>query len=163
MKDRFSLSSRPDPLIIAMASDHAGFAMKAELADWLRMQGHEVIDLGPADTASVDYPDYGYRLAEALATGPARFGVAVCGSGIGISIAVNRHPAARCALVSDTLSARLAREHNDANAIAFGGRLIGLDTAKDALATFLATPFAGDRHTARVAKLGAPHFAKDIA
>lgn len=157
------MSTRPDPLSIALASDHAGFELKMLLADWLRMQGHDVHDLGPADTASVDYPDYGYRLAKAVASGAARFGVAVCGSGIGISIAVNRHPAARAALVSDSLSARLAREHNDANVIAFGARLIGVDTAKDALATFLATPFAGDRHTARVAKLGTPEFTKEPA
>ncbi len=157
------LSTRPPPLAIAVASDHAGFEMKMMLAEWLHMQGHSVTDLGPADTASVDYPDYGYRLASAIADGSALFGVAVCGSGIGISIAVNRNPAARCALVSDSLSARLAREHNDANVIAFGARLIGPDTARDALAIFLATRFAGDRHTARVAKLGAPHFEGDPA
>ncbi len=150
------MTTRSSPLAIALASDHAGFEMKAMLADWLRMQGHQVDDLGPHDTAPVDYPDYGYRLAQIVAAGDATFGVAVCGSGIGISIAVNRNPAARCALISDTLSARLAREHNDANVIAFGARLIGSDTAKDALATFLATPFAGDRHVGRVAKLGRP-------
>jgi ribose 5-phosphate isomerase B len=155
------MTTRPAPLAIALASDHAGFEMKAMLADWLRMQGHAVTDLGPHDTASVDYPDYGYRLANSLAAGDAEFGVAVCGSGIGISIAVNRNPATRCALVSDTLSARLAREHNDANVIAFGARLIGPDIAKDALATFLATPFAGDRHAARVGKLGQPPLHKD--
>ena len=147
-------AARPDPLAIALASDHAGFEMKQSLADWLRVQGHEVIDLGPDDTASVDYPDYGYKLGRAIADGRAAFGVAVCGSGIGISIAVNRIPAARCALVSDNLSARLAREHNDANVIAFGARLIGLDTARDALSAFLSTPFAGDRHLLRVEKLG---------
>lgn len=151
------MTTRPDPLAIALASDHAGFDMRIMLADWLRIQGHEVTDLGPYDTASVDYPDFGYLLARTVAGGKAAFGVAVCGSGIGISIAVNRNPAARCALVSDTLSARLAREHNDANVIAFGARLIGPDTAKDALSTFLATPFAGDRHAARVAKLTQPH------
>ena len=157
------MASRPAPLAIALASDHAGFDMKAMLADWLRMQGHAVADLGPHDTASVDYPDYGYRLAHSIAAGDATFGVAVCGSGIGISIAVNRNPAARCALVSDTLSARLAREHNNANVIAFGARLIGPDTAKDALATFLATPFLGDRHSARVAKLTHPELQKEPA
>ena len=157
------MASRPAPLAIALASDHAGFEMKSMLADWLRMQGHQVADLGPHDTASVDYPDFGYALAASIAAGDAAFGVAVCGSGIGISIAVNRNPDARCALVSDTLSARLAREHNDANVIAFGARLIGPDTAKDALATFLATPFAGDRHVWRVAKLGQPDFSKQAS
>ena len=157
------MTARPVPLAIALASDHAGFELKALLADWLRMQGHDVSDLGPNNTASVDYPDYGYLLADSIATGRADYGVAVCGSGIGISIAVNRNPAARCALVSDNLSARLARMHNDANVIAFGARLIGPDTAKDALAAFLSTPFAGDRHTHRVAKLGEPAFLKEPA
>ena len=156
------MTPRPDPIAIALASDHAGFAMKAMLADWLRMQGHSVTDLGPDDTASVDYPDYGYKVGAVIADGSARFGVAICGSGIGISIAVNRNPAARCALVSDTLSARLAREHNDANVIAFGARLIGPDMAKDALSAFLATPFAGDRHRVRVDKLGKSYL-KDTA
>jgi ribose 5-phosphate isomerase B len=146
-----------------MASDHAGFELKATLAEWLRTQGHSVTDLGPDDTASVDYPDYGYRLAEAMANGDVRFGIAICGSGLGISMAVNRHPAARCARVSESLSARLAREHNDANVIALGARLIGVDAAKDAVAVFLATPFAGDRHAARVAKLSNPPHAKEPA
>jgi ribose 5-phosphate isomerase B len=157
------MTTRPDPLAIALASDHAGFDMRVMLADWLRMQGHEVTDLGPHDTASVDYPDFGYLLASTIAAGQAAFGVAICGSGIGISMAVNRNPAVRCALVSESLSARLAREHNDANVIAFGARLIGPDTAKDALSTFLATPFAGDRHAARVAKLTQPQLHKEPA
>lgn len=155
------MSIRPDPLSIAIASDHAGFELKAALTEWLRTQGHSVNDLGPDNTASVDYPDYGYRLAKAIADGSATFGIAICGSGLGISIAVNRHPAARCARVSESLSARLAREHNDANVIALGARLIGIDAAKDAVAVFLATPFAGDRHARRVDKLSNPDFAKD--
>lgn len=144
------------PLTISVASDHAGFEMKTMLAQWLRDEGHGVIDLGADDMVSVDYPDFGYRLAAVMADGRAQFGVAVCGSGIGISIAVNRNPGARCALVSDTLSARLARQHNDANVIAFGARLIGPDVAKDALAAFLSTDFLGERHTRRVAKLAQP-------
>ena len=138
---------------IAIASDHAAFALKGELADWLRELGHDVADLGPDGIDSVDYPDYGYKLAEHIATGEADFGVAACGSGIGISIAVNRIAAARCALVSEPVSARLAREHNDANVIALGARLIGIDMAKACIETFLATPFAGDRHSRRVEKL----------
>ena len=157
------LSSRPDPQIIAIASDHAGFDMKTALIDWMRAQGHDVQDLGPSDTISVDYPDYGFKLANQIASGSARFGVLVCGSGIGIAIAANRHPAVRCAQVSENLSARLARSHNDANVIAFGARLIGLDQARDCLAAFLSTPFLGDRHSARVDKLGHPHFAKEPA
>jgi ribose 5-phosphate isomerase B len=148
---------------IAIVSDHAAFEMKAALAEHLREGGWDVLDLGTSSTDSVDYPDYGYRLAQAIADGRAARGVSLCGSGIGISIAVNRHPACRCALVSDGLSARLAREHNDANVIAMGARLIGIETAKDCLDQFLATPFAGGRHQRRVDKLTNPVFAKEPA
>lgn len=141
---------------IALASDHAAVDLKAALADWARAQGHEVTDLGPETADRVDYPDYGYKLAAQIAAGNADFGVALCGSGIGISIAVNRNPACRCALVSDNLSARLSREHNDANVIAMGARLIGPDTAKDCLAAFLETKFEGGRHGGRVEKLSNP-------
>ncbi|MCJ8157428.1 ribose 5-phosphate isomerase B [Sphingomonas sp. LaA6.9] len=148
---------------IAIASDHAAIELKAVLAEWAREQGHEVTDLGPHAIESVDYPDYGYKLAHAIAEGEADRGIVLCGSGIGISIAVNRHPAARCALVSDHLSARLAREHNDANVIAMGARLIGVDIAKDCLAVFLTTEFGGDRHVRRVEKLSHPRFEKESA
>jgi ribose 5-phosphate isomerase B len=148
---------------IAIASDHAALELKAALADWLRGLGHDVLDLGPDGIASVDYPDYGYKLAEAIAAGEASRGIAICGSGIGISIAVNRHPAARAALVSEPLSARLAREHNDANVIAMGARLIGVEMAKACVDAFLATPFGGDRHNRRVEKLSNPRFAKEQA
>jgi len=144
------------PHRIAIASDHAAYAMKAELADWLREQGHEVLDLGTDGTKSVDYPDYGYRLGRAIAEGAADFGVALCGSGVGISIAVNRVPEARCALVSEPVSARLARNHNDANVIALGARLIGIEMAKACVVTFLNATFDGGRHSARVDKLGHP-------
>lgn len=148
---------------IAIASDHAAFEMKTALAAWMREEGHAVVDLGPDGPGSVDYPDYGYALAEAVAEGRAELGVALCGSGIGIAIAVNRHPAARCALVSEALSARLARTHNDANVIAMGARLIGIEQARECLATFLATPFSGGRHAPRVAKLSRPRFEKEPA
>jgi len=141
------------PRTIALASDHAAVGLKAELAAWLTEQGHSVTDLGPDTAESVDYPDYGFKLADHVAAGGSEFGVALCGSGIGISIAVNRNPGCRCALVSDHLSASLSRQHNNANVIAMGARLIGIDTAKDCLATFLATPFEGGRHERRVAKL----------
>lgn len=141
---------------IALASDHAAFAMKAELADWLRGLGHDVLDLGTNGPESVDYPDYGYRLGKAIESGDARFGVALCGSGIGISIAVNRNPAARCALVSEPLSAGLAREHNDANVLALGARMIGIEMAKACITQFLETAFLGDRHVRRVEKLSNP-------
>lgn len=140
---------------IAIASDHAAVALKAALIAWMRDAGHEVFDLGPHDAASVDYPDYGYKLARAIAAGEAERGVALCGSGIGISIAVNRDPACRCALVGEPLSAALAREHNDANVIAMGARLTGEGMAIACLQAFLDTPFAGGRHQHRVDKLSA--------
>ncbi|ASK88031.1 ribose 5-phosphate isomerase B [Sphingorhabdus sp. SMR4y] len=141
---------------VAIASDHAALDLKAMLVDWLQEAGHEVSDLGPMTADSVDYPDYGYKLADEVASGRVERGVALCGSGIGISMAVNRNPACRCALVSEGLSAKLAREHNDANVIAMGARLVGIEIAKDCLDIFLKTPFGGDRHQRRVDKLSAP-------
>jgi ribose 5-phosphate isomerase B len=146
---------------IALASDHAALELKAALVQYLTEIGHQPVDLGPFEPHSVDYPDYGYRLARAIAAGEAERGVALCGSGIGISIAVNRHPQARCALVSDMLSAALAREHNDANIIAMGARLIGVEQAKACLATFIETPFARGRHQRRVDQLGTPQFDRE--
>lgn len=140
---------------IAIAADHAGFDLKSKLVDDLRSAGYEVSDLGTHDgTTSVDYPDFGAAVAEAVASGTAEKGVVVCGTGIGISIAANRHPGVRAALCHDETSARLCREHNDANVLALGARLIGEVVAKDCLHTFLNTEFAGDRHSRRVAKLG---------
>ena len=138
---------------VAIASDHAAVGLKSILIDWLKGAGHDVLDLGTDGNASVDYPDYGFAVAEALADGRAERGVALCGSGIGIAIAANRHPACRCALVSEPLSARLARTHNDANAIAMGARLIGEEMAKACLDAFLSTEFEGGRHQHRVDKL----------
>src|SRR5258708_8892321 len=115
---------------IALAADHAGYVLKDELVRWLREQGHEVSALGTNGPESVDYPEYGARLARAVASGEAERGIAVCGSGIGISIAINREPKCRCARVDDPLSAALAREHNDANVLAVGGRRIRSDLAK---------------------------------
>ena len=138
---------------IALAADHAGFALKDELAAWLRDSGQIVLDLGTNGPESVDYPEFGARLANAVASGEAERGIAVCGSGIGISIAVNRNPRCRCARVDDPLSARLAREHNDANVLAMGGRLIVSDMAKACVMEFLGTDFAGGRHQRRVDQL----------
>jgi len=148
---------------IAIASDHAAVALKADLVAWLGGEGHDVADLGPEGVESVDYPDYGYKLAEEIAAGRADWGIALCGSGIGISIAANRHPACRAALVSEPLSARLAREHNDANVIALGARLIGVEMARACVESFLATPFGGGRHERRVEKLSHPHFTREHA
>lgn len=141
---------------IAIASDHAGFDMKQEIARWLADEGHYVTDCGPQSTARVDYPDFGYKLATAVSSGAAERGIAICGSGIGISIAVNRHPKMRCALVSEPFSAMLAREHNDANAIALGARLTGIEMAQACIAAFLMTRFEGGRHESRVDKLSSP-------
>lgn len=138
---------------IAIASDHAAYALKQALIPWLRDQGHEIDDLGTDGPGSVDYPDYGRKLGAAVAKGTAERGIALCGSGIGISIAANRNPGCRCALVSEPLSATLARQHNDANVIALGARLIGEDMARACITAFLSTDFEGGRHGARVAKL----------
>jgi len=138
---------------IALAADHAGYELKDELVAWLREAGHEVSDLGTNTGESVDYPRFGELLANAIASNQAERGIAVCGSGIGISIAVNRDPACRCARVDDPLSAALAREHNDANVLALGARLIGRDMARACVMAFLGTDFAGGRHQRRVDQL----------
>ncbi len=138
---------------IALAADHAGYLLKDELARWLSESGHEVSDLGTNGPESVDYPQYGARVARAVASGEAERGIAICGSGIGISIAVNRDPHCRCARVSDPLSAQLSREHNDANVLALGARLIGSDMARACVRAFLETDFAGGRHQRRVDQL----------
>ncbi len=138
---------------IALAADHAGYQLKDELAAWLREAGHQILDLGTNGPESVDYPHFGRRLADAVASGEAERGIVVCGSGIGISIAVNRNPACRCARVDDPLSAALAREHNDANVLALGARLVGQDMAKACVQAFLGTQFAGGRHQRRVDQL----------
>jgi ribose 5-phosphate isomerase B len=138
---------------IAVASDHAGFDLKEILKRDLQEAGLEVLDLGTSSTQSVDYPDFGIAMADAVASGKAERGVLVCGTGIGISMAANRNPKVRAALVHDVTSARLSRLHNDANVVAFGQRLIGTETAREALRVFLGTEFEGGRHANRVAKL----------
>ena len=138
---------------IALAADHAGYVLKDELARWLSDQGHEIEDLGTNDPESVDYPEFGSRLARVVGSGGAERGIVVCGSGIGISIAVNRDPRCRCARVDEPLSAALAREHNDANVLALGARLIGSDMAKACVSAFLGTEFAGGRHQRRINQL----------
>jgi ribose 5-phosphate isomerase B len=139
---------------IAIAADHAGVDLKDALAEELRALGHEVLDLGTHGGESVDYPDYGAALAEAIGQARARRGVLVCGTGIGISIAANRNPAVRAARCANTTDARLARAHNDANVLAIGARTTGVEVAKDCLRVFLTTDFEGGRHQRRVDKLG---------
>lgn len=139
---------------IAIAADHAGFDLKSVLSQELRQSGFKVLDLGTNSSESVDYPDFADALAGAIADGRVSRGVLVCGTGIGISIAANRHKGVRAALCRDAADARLAREHNDANVLVLGGRTTGIQTAKECLQAFLETPFAGGRHARRVAKLG---------
>jgi ribose 5-phosphate isomerase B len=141
---------------IALAADHAGYELKNILKEDLRAAGHEVIDLGTNDPQSVDYADYAYALGSALKGKDDAVGVLICGTGIGISIAANRQPHIRAALVHDALSARLARQHNNANVIAMGARLIGVELARDNLRAFLETEFLGGRHADRIAKLASP-------
>jgi ribose 5-phosphate isomerase B len=138
---------------IALAADHAGYALKDELVAWLRDIGHDVTDLGVNSGDSVDYPHYGAKLARMVATGGAERGIAVCGSGIGIAIAINRFPECRCAHVHEPLSATLARTHNDANVLALGARLMGPDMARACVAAFLDSDFSGGRHQRRVDQL----------
>ncbi len=141
-------------LTVVLASDHAGFGLKTALKAELENLGHQTLDLGTDGPQSVDYPDFGQAAAAAVAQGRAPFAVIVCGTGIGISIAANREPGARAALCHDATTARLSREHNDANILALGAWIIGEEVAKECLHVFLATEFAAGRHTTRVEKLG---------
>ena len=144
------MTSKP----IAIASDHAGYDLKAIVAEELSEMGYQVLDLGTDGPQSVDYPDFGAALAKAVQAGEVERGILICGTGIGISIAANRYPGVRAAVCWDETSARLTREHNDANVLAMGARLLEVEVAKDCVRTFLSTDFAGGRHAARVAKLG---------
>jgi len=148
---------------IVLTADHAGVDLKDEIAGWLSDEGHEVLDLGTHGHESVDYPRFGALMAEALADGRAERGITVCGSGIGVAIAANRNPACRCAQVAEPLSASLARQHNDANAIALGARLIGSEMAKACVSAFLTSDFLGGRHERRVEQLANPSSQRETA
>lgn len=137
-----------------LASDHAGFDLKAELVKALKERGVKPLDLGPDDRQSIDYPDMADKLVEALLSGQAPRGVLICGTGIGIGIAANRHRGIRAATCQDVTTTRLARAHNDANVLCLGARVVGLQVALDCLDAFLETPFEGGRHQRRVDKLG---------
>lgn len=141
---------------IAIASDHAGYDLKLLLTKELRDLGYGVLDLGTGGPESVDYPDFGFAMAAAIRDGRATRGVLMCGTGIGVCIAANRHPSVRAAVVHDAYGARLSRQHNDANVICMGGRTIGPDVARECLRIFLETPFDGGRHARRVDKLTHP-------
>lgn len=138
---------------IAAGSDHAGRSLKDLLVEHLRAHGHEVEDLGAHSEDRVDYPDFGAAVARRVVSGGADLGLAVCGSGIGISIAANKVPGARAALVHDVTTGRLARQHNDANVICLGERTTGPETARQALDAFLAAGFEGGRHVGRLGKI----------
>ena len=151
----------PISSFVAFGADHAGFALKNRLAAALPAAGLglDARDLGAYAPASVDYPDYAHRVCRAVLSGEARFGVLICGTGIGMSIAANRFAGIRCALVHDATGARLARAHNNANVIAFGARLIGEEVALDALQIFLTSAYEAGRHDRRLAKLDAANAA----
>lgn len=141
------------PETIAIASDHAGVELKATLKAQLETLGFVPLDLGTDSTASVDYPDYAHALADVIKAGKVTRGILICGSGIGISIAANRHPHIRAALCYTPTSAQLARQHNDANVLVLGARAVTPEIAKECLSLFLSTPFEGGRHQLRVEKL----------
>lgn len=142
-------------------SDHAGLALKRHLVAALRELGDEVVDVGTTDEASVDYPEYGAEVGRRVAADLSARGLVVCGTGIGISIAANKVPGARCALIHDSFTAEMARTHNDANIIALGARVIGAGVAEAALSTFRRQPFEGGRHQRRVDQLGALDKSRD--
>ena len=141
---------------IAIAGDHAAPALKAKVVEHLSAQGYDVVDFGTNTPDSVDYPDYAIKVAEAVAAKQADLGILICGTGIGMSIAANKVKGIRCALCSDTFSAHATREHNDANILAFGERVVGEGLALDIVDTFVKTPFsAAPRHIARIKKITA--------
>jgi len=139
---------------VAVAADHGGYDLKCALVPELRALGFEVLDLGTNGPESVDYPNFADAVASAIAVGKAQRGLLICGTGVGMTIAANRHRFVRCALAHDATTARLARQHNDANVLALGGRILGTEIAKDCLKVFFTTAFeGGGRHTRRVALL----------
>ncbi len=140
-------------MIIYIASDHAGVELKSQLIDYLVEKGRSVTDLGTNSTESVDYPDFAQQVAKSVLADQNAMGVLICGSGIGVSISANRFKGIRCALCHDTTTAALARQHNDANVLALGARLLTVEQSKAILDTFLATSFEGGRHEKRVIKI----------
>jgi ribose 5-phosphate isomerase B len=136
--------------MIVIASDHAGVDLKVRILEDLRDGGHEIRDLGPADLSSVDYPDFGHKVAAAVVAGEAGTGILICGTGIGMSMTANRHPGVRAALCHDAFTAEMARRHNDANVLCMGARVIGVGVAEQVVRIFLDTPFEGGRHQRRV-------------
>lgn len=144
--------------ILAIASDHGGYELKKELTHYLSKQGWHIKDLGTFGTEAVDYPDRADEMARWISCNPDKMGILICGSGIGMSIAANRYRSIRAALCHDSVTASLARKHNDANVLCLGARLVSTEVAKDCVDTFLNSEFEGGRHVARVKKLS--HFTK---
>lgn len=135
---------------IVVGSDHGGYELKEVLKDWLKEEGYEVLDVGTDSKESVNYPIYGHRVGKAVALGEAEFGITVCGSGLGIGMAAGKVKGIRCARVTEPYSAELARRHNNANVVSLGGRLTGVDMAKEIVKTFLNIEFEGGRHQGRI-------------
>lgn len=140
---------------VAIGSDHAGYELKDAIVKILKNNNYEVVDFGTCDSKSVDYPDYGLKVAEAVKEGDCEKGIIICGTGIGISVSANKVPGVRAALCTNSLMARLSREHNNANVLALGARIVGFDLAIDIVETWLKTEFLGDRHQKRVDKIEA--------
>ncbi len=140
---------------IGLACDHGGFELKEELKAFLKSTGVEPIDMGSFNEESVDYPDFGVLVAEKVSRGELERGILICGTGIGMSIVANKFPGVRAALANDLYSARCSREHNDANILVIGGRMIGREVAREIVKVWLSTPFAGGRHQQRIDKIKA--------
>ncbi|MEC8921918.1 MAG: ribose 5-phosphate isomerase B [Actinomycetota bacterium] len=147
--------------VIALGADHAGFSLKQIIAQHLLAEGHQIVDCGTHDESRVDYPDYGAAVGESVSTGEADRGIVVCGSGIGIVMAAGKISGIRAATVHDTVSARLSREHNDANVIGIGARVVDDQAALAVVGAYLAASFEGGRHQRRIDKLGALDSAND--
>jgi ribose 5-phosphate isomerase B len=140
---------------IALAADHVGFGLKEKVREYLKSQGLEVEDYGPSNAESVDYPDFAEMVAAQVAAKQADYGVLVCGTGIGMMLAANKVPGIRAVVANNTISARMAREHNNANVLTMGGRMIDAATMRQIVDTWLSTPFAGGRHQRRLEKIDA--------
>ncbi len=140
---------------IVIANDHAAVELKQEIASFIEELGHEVVNIGTDSHDSCDYPEYGKKAADMVASGQVDLGVLICGTGVGISLAANKVKGIRCGVCSEATTARLIRQHNNANMIAFGARIVGTELAKDIVQAFLSAEFMGGRHATRVDMISA--------
>lgn len=138
---------------IAMGNDHGGTELKWVIKEYLESKGHEIVNYGTNTTESCDYPVYGRKVAEVVAAGEADCGILICGTGVGISIAANKVKGIRAAVCSDCATARLVKQHNNANILAFGARIVGVELAKDICDAYLEAEFEGDRHSRRISMI----------